>query len=351
LEAGLWIYLRGGPPTTPWHSLPEAIKVVTELGVSSKRICVCTDDRDADDLFRFGMDWVVRQAIAAGVRRETAWSFGSLHPATRYGMDGEIGAVAPARRADLVLLDDDMRVRNTWYGGELVVENQRPTEVLEKALAKPYRYPQAAYKSVKLPRRLPPLIPELPTSRVIANVIRIEARSIVLRRERLALELASGWDDVLAENDLCFVSVLERHGGKGNAAHGLLQGFGLRNGAVASSVGHDAHNLIVAGSNDADMRLALETLRKARGGVCVVEAGQVKALVALPVAGLISDKPATVIAEETTALKKAWDALGLRLPYMGFNLIPLSVIPEIRITDKGIVLVTETKLLPLFEPA
>src|SRR5688572_25581817 len=108
LENGVWVFLRGGNPTTPWHSLPQSIKAVTELGANPKRVCVCTDDRDADDLFLFGMDWVVRQAVAAGLRTPTAWSMGSLHPATRYGMDGEFGGIAPARRADLVLLNDGL---------------------------------------------------------------------------------------------------------------------------------------------------------------------------------------------------------------------------------------------------
>ena len=98
IEAGIWIFLRGGPPTTPWHSLPEAIKTVTELGASHKRVCLCTDDRDADDLFLFGLDWVARQAVAAGMSQTQAWSMGSLHPATRYGMDSEIGGLGHSRR-------------------------------------------------------------------------------------------------------------------------------------------------------------------------------------------------------------------------------------------------------------
>ena len=101
LENGLWIFLRGGPPTTPWHSLPLAIKTVTELGANPKRVCVCTDDRDADDLFLFGMDWVVREAVKHGMSTTAAWSMGSLHPATRYAKDGDIGGLAPARRADI----------------------------------------------------------------------------------------------------------------------------------------------------------------------------------------------------------------------------------------------------------
>ncbi len=104
LEAGLWVFLRGGPPTTPWHSLPEAVRTITELLASPKRVCVCTDDRDTDDLFHFGLDWVVRQAVAAGIPKPPAWSLGSLHPATRYGQDRELGGLGHGRRADIILL-------------------------------------------------------------------------------------------------------------------------------------------------------------------------------------------------------------------------------------------------------
>jgi adenine deaminase len=134
-------------------------------------------------------------------------------------------------------------------------------------------------------------------------------------------------------------------------AHGLLRDFGLRDGAVGSSVGHDAHNVILAGRSESDMRRALSEIRRMRGGVCVVRAGKVAARVALPVAGLISDKRASVVAAETTRLKRAWKAAGCTLPYMGFNLIPLSVIPEIRITDKGLVTVPGMRIVPLFEGA
>ncbi len=352
LEAGMWVFLRGGPPTTPWNSLPQAIKAVTELGASPKRVCVCTDDRDADDLFMFGLDWVVREAVRAGIRPVTAWSMGSLHGATRYAMDEDFGGLAPARRADVVLLDDHLNVRNTWYGGVLVVENRKITPVLDRALSRRYRYPRAAYRTVKLPRRAT-LTPPRPNGQVTANAIRTGLPGIILRHEKIALNFPATetWPAVLSRHGLCFVTVVERHGKSGAVAHGLLKDFGLKDGAVGSSVGHDAHNLILAGTNEADMQLALATIRRLRGGVCVVRGGRVVASVALPVAGLISDRRATEVAEQTTALKQAWKEAGCTLPYMGFNLIPLSVIPEIRITDKGLVTVPGMQLLPLFEPA
>ncbi len=352
LENGMWIFLRGGPPTTPWHSLPQAIKAVTELGASPKRVCVCTDDRDADDLFLFGLDWVVREAVRHGLKPETAWSLGSLHPATRYAQDGEIGGVAPARRADLVLLNDQLEPQNTWYGGALVVENRKITPLLDRALSRRYRYPRQAYQTIKVAPRLR-LTPALPAGPVTAHVIRTALPGIILFHDRVTLGTGAGaaWPELLERHGLCFVTVVERHGRSGAVAHGLLKDFGLREGAVGSSVGHDAHNIILAGTNEAEMQLALRTIRAMRGGVCVVRGGRVVAKVALPIAGLLSDRRATVVAEASTDLKRAWSEAGCTLPYMGFNLIPLSVIPEIRITDRGLVTVPEMQIVPLFEPA
>jgi adenine deaminase len=355
LEAGLWVFLRGGPPTTPWHSLPEAIKTVTELGANPKRVCVCTDDRDADDVFTFGLDWVTRQAVAAGLSPAQAWSLGSLHPATRYGFDGEFGGLGGGRRADLVLLNNALEPQSTWYGGQLVVENRKITPVLEAALSRRYRYPAAAYRTVHCASaaelKLVPALPEVP---VVANVIRTPLPGIVLAHERIELRPVAGddWPDVLARHQLCHVAVIERHGRsgpRGNVAHGFLLDFGLRDGAVASSVGHDSHNLLVAGSNEADMRVAIAAIQATQGGVCVVRGGTVLAMVELPIAGLLSDKRATAVAGETAALKRAWNSVGCTVPFMGFNLIPLAVIPPIRLTDKGLVLVPEMRLVPLFE--
>ncbi len=351
LEAGLWLLLRGGPPTTPWHSLPQAIKTITELGASHKRIAVCTDDRDADDLLVFGQDWVVREAVKAGMSPEQAWSMGSLHGATRFGQEGEIGGLGGGRRADLVLLDDELKPVNTWYGGELVVENRTITAALDAALSDRYRYPEASYATIHLPE-ITSLVPELPKAPVKAHVIRVALPGIMLFHDQIELEPAADWQSHFDAHGLCFVTVIERHGkSRGNIACGLLKDFGLKDCAVASSVGHDSHNIIVAGSDEADMRIAVEAIAAQQGGVCVVRGGAVVAMVPLPIAGLLSDKRVTEVAEEMRALKKEWQAAGCIIPFMGFNLIPLSVIPEIRITDRGLVLVPEMTQTPLFEAA
>lgn len=351
LEAGIWLFLRGGPPTTPWHSLPQAIKTITELGASHKRVAVCTDDRDAHDLMLFGLDWVTREAIKAGMTPEQAWSMGSLHGATRFGMGDEIGGMGGGRRADLVLLDDSYKPVNTWYGGELVVENNKITPLLDAALSKRYQYPEAAYHTVKLPKQVR-LVPELPTGTVIAHTIKTELPGITLGHVTVTLQPARDWQSHFDQHGLCFVTVVERHAkSPGNVAYGLLSNFNLKRGAVASSVGHDSHNIIIAGTNEADMQVALRAIEATQGGACVVMDGKVTAMVALPIAGLLSDKRVTEVADEVKALKVEWDKAGCSIPYMGFNLIPLSVIPEIRITDKGIVLVPEMEILPLFEAA
>jgi adenine deaminase len=349
LDAGVWLFLRGGPPTTPWHSLPQAIRTITELGASHKRTAVCTDDRDADDLFLFGLDWVVREAVKAGMSPEQAWSMGSLHGATRFGMENEIGGLGGGRRADLVLMDDSLKPRCTWYGGELVVEHGKITPRLDSALSQRYQYPKAAYATVKLPAQLK-LTPEMPAKACTVNAIRTALPGITLIHEKIRIEPARDWPTLFERHGLCFVTVVERHGkSKGNVAYGLLKDFGLKRGAVASSVGHDSHNIIIAGTNEADMQVALAAIKETQGGVCVVAEGKVRALVPLPIAGLLSDKRITEVADEVRQLKTEWAQAGCTIAYMGFNLIPLSVIPEIRITDKGLVLVPQMELAPLFE--
>src|SRR5690606_9609357 len=219
--------------------------------------------------------------MKAGMKPEQAWAMGSLHGATRFGLEGEIGGLGGGRRADLVLLDDGFKPVNTWYGGEILVENHRITPLLDAALSNRYHYPQAAYQTVKLPRNVK-LTPDMPTTKVVAHAIRTELPGITLGHERITLEPANNWQDHFDRHGLCFVAVVERHGkSSGNVAHGLLSNFNLKRGAVASSVGHDSHNVIVAGTNEADMQAALRAIEEAQGGVCVVVDGKVTAMVPL----------------------------------------------------------------------
>src|SRR5258708_4556370 len=249
LEAGIWLFLRGGPPTTPWHSLPQAIKTVTELGASHKRVAVCTDDRDAHDLLLFGLDWVTREAVKAGMTLQQAGAMGSLHGATRFGMEGEIGGMGGGRRADLVLLDDGYKPVNTWYGGELVVENGKITPLLDEALSTRYRYPDPAYHPVKTPEQVK-LTPPLPTGTVVAHTIKTELPRITLGHVTVRLQPANDWQDHFDTHGLCFVTAVERHAkSAGNVAYCLAGNFKLKRGAVGSSGGLHRHNNIIARTN------------------------------------------------------------------------------------------------------
>ena len=351
LDAGLWIFLRGGNPKTPWNSMKEAIKVLTENNVSSKRVCVCTDDRDADDLFNFGLDWVVKQAHQLGINKTTSWSMGSLHPATRYNIDRDYGALGHGRRADIIMLDENLNVHNTWLGGELVVQNSKITSSLDEQLENNrYKYPNRAYNTVTLPKKFM-AVPEIPhKDNLKINIIKTELPGIMTTRETIKVtNKITDWETFLLDNNLCHLFVIERHGINGEYAHGFLKNFNLKEGAVASSVGHDAHNIIVAGMNEKDMKFALEKINETQGGIVIVNNGTLISKVELPIAGLLSDKRAKIVAEENKILKEEWIKAGCTLPYMGFNLLPLSVIPNFRITNKGLVDVNTMKIIPLFE--
>ena len=351
LDAGLWIFLRGGNPKTPWNSIKEAIKVITEYKASTKRICVCTDDRDADDLFNFGLDWVVRQARDLGIDKETAWSMGSLHPATRYNIDRDYGALGHSRRADIIMIDDGLNVHNTWLGGQLVVEDKKITSILDNQLTfNRYRYPSKAYNTVYLPGNIEmtPKVPEKNKFKI--NVIRAQLPGIVTFKDQIQInEKHNDWLQILKSNNLCHLCVIERHNKNGDFAHGFLKDFNLSSGAVASSVGHDAHNIIVAGLNAEDMQFAVNRINETQGGIVIVDNQKLIAEVKLPIAGLLSDKKASEVASENKIFKKNWIDVGCTLPYMGFNLLPLSVIPNFRITNKGLVDVNSMKIEPLFE--
>ena len=351
LDAGLWIFLRGGNPKTPWNSIKEAIKAVTEFKASTKRICVCTDDRDADDLFNFGLDWVVRQARDLGINKETAWSMGSLHPATRYNIDRDYGALGHSRRADIIMIDDELNVHNTWLGGKLVVEDKKITADLDKQLtSNRFRYPSKAYNTVHLPSNIQ-MIPQVPDKNdYTINVIRAQLPGIVTFKDQIQVkDTHSDWSEILESNNLCHLCVIERHNKEGDYAHGFLKNFNLSSGAVASSVGHDAHNIIVAGLNEEDMQFAVNRIKETQGGIVIVNDQKLIAEVKLPIAGLLSDKKASEVAKENEIFKKSWIDAGCSLPYMGFNLLPLSVIPNFRITNKGLIDVNSMHIEPLFE--
>ena len=234
---------------------------------------------------------------------------------------------------------------------KLVVENKKITSLLDKQLSQQrYQYPKKAYKTIKLPNNIN-YIPKIPKyTKFKINIIKTELPGILTFKDTIVInDKITSWSDILKIYNLCHICVIERHGKNGNIAHGFIKNFNLIEGAVASSVGHDAHNLIVAGLNENDMKLAVDLIKEYQGGIVIVNKGKLISCLKLPIAGLLSDKRASQVAKESKLFKKYWSRAGCTLPYMGFNLLPLSVIPNIRITNKGLVDVNAMKIIPLFE--
>jgi adenine deaminase len=236
-------------------------------------------------------------------------------------------------------------------GGQLVVENKKITSLLDDQLTnKRYKYPARAYNTVHLPKNIK-MTPDMPSKKEFKiNVIKTQLPGIVTFKEKIQIsEFFNNWLDLIKDHNLCHLCVIERHNRVGDYAHGFLKDFNLKEGAIASSVGHDAHNIIVAGINAEDMQFAVDRINETQGGIVIVRDKKLIAEVKLPIAGLLSDKKATEVAKENSIFKKYWLEAGCSLPYMGFNLLPLSVIPNFRITNKALVEDNSMKIEPLFE--
>ncbi len=374
-RAGMWVFLRSGPPGTAWDSLPEAIKAMTEHGLDDRLFCLCTDDRSPNHLLQYGMDYAVFEAVSKGVDPIVAWTMGSLHPALRYGLAEELGSLGLSRQADIVLLEDAaegfrsqgqaelpreaFRPRAVWLAGQQVVEDGQPTDWLRRRLdecrakVKSY-YPAAAFRTVNIPEKIPSLLPALAQAgRYRAHVLKILPPGILTGHEVLDAEIRAedSMEDLLRRHGLAAVASVERHHGTGRVGHGLVSGFGINGGAVASSIAHDAHNVLVIGDNGADMQRATDQLRRQQGGICVVSRGELVAQVVLPIAGLMAEQTVAQSIEHMEQVASAMHSLGCAIGFMEFSLLALAVIPDLRVTDRGLVSVKETtEIIPLFEP-
>lgn len=347
MRLGAYAMLREG---SAWDDLPEVIRAVTEHRVDSRYAVLVSDDLHAETLLSDGhIDRVVRMAIRHGVNPVTAVQMATLNAASCFGLAGELGSIAPGRLADINLLDDlaEVRVSLSVVGGEVVAENGAL-----KAEFGGYTYPEAFLHSV----HLPPLEPDdfaVRGTRAPVRVIEVGGGSSLTKEVDLTLPERKG--ELMADpaQDVCKVAVFNRHHHSGQKGLGFVKGFGLARGAVASTYAHDAHNLMVVGIGDEEMAFAAQTLLRCGGGLCAVADGKVLALVELPVAGLLSLQPAERTAKALRELEEAWRSLGCSLPspFMTMSLLSLSVIPQLRITDKGLVDVLSGKLVPLAAPS
>lgn len=325
LRLGLTLMIR---ESTAARNLAALLPLVRPE--NAHQICWVTDDRDPADLLdEGGVDCLVRRSIQSGLDPLLAVRLGSLNAARHFRLDRR-GAVAPGYLADLIVLSslEQFAADMVFKSGRLVAREGHLVEDL------PRYFDPAVLQTVKLP----PLTIEsfaLPPHQGQVRVIELIPGEILTRQ---CIESFTG-QDADPGRDIAKLAVVERHGRAGSIGIGLVRGFGLQHGALASTVGHDAHNLVIAGVNDADMLLAAQTLAASGGGFCVTADGQVLASLPLPIAGLMSDQPIGQVRAGMDALATAAKALGVTLPglFMTLSFLALPVIPELKLTDHGLV--------------
>ncbi|MCA9311389.1 MAG: adenine deaminase, partial [Phycisphaerales bacterium] len=341
LRRGMQIYIREGSAA---RNLDALLPLVTPA--NAHRFCFCTDDRHPGDLRDEGhIDHVIRRAVASGLDPLIAIAMGSTHVAQHYRQP-HLGAIAPGRQADMVVLDDlrQVRVRDTWVRGVHVASNGAYIGV-EKPVG---TYPASG---VRLPAGLDVSSFRVPVTKPGApiRVIGMSPTQLVTQRVELQGTVDEGAYVADVKHDVLKMVVIERHNGTGNIGRGFVQGFKLKSGALASTVGHDSHNLAIVGTNDEDMLAAAKALASCGGGQCVVRDGVVLALLPLPIAGLMSDQPAETVVNQQAGLLEAARQLGCphHDPFMPLSFMPLPVIPSLKLSDLGLVDVDAFAVVPL----
>ena len=353
VRQGMKAMLRFG---SAWYDVAGPVKAVTELGLDPRHFILCTDDSHPGTLVHEGhMDRVLRHAISQGVRPMTAIQMMTLNTAEHFGVTRDVGLIAPGRFADIVLTSDlaDFRAEMVIAAGEVVAQDGAWTTDLPA-----FDYPAWVKQSVHLARNLTAadFAVAAPAARrdgcVRANVIGVIENQAPTRHVVLDLPVTDGHVPADAAQDVAKVALVERHRGTGGVQVGFVQGFGFDTRcAIASTVAHDSHHLLVVGTDDSDMALAANELARRGGGMLVVREGQVRAVVELPIAGLMSDERAEVVAAKAEAVLAEYRACGCTLnnANMQLSLLALVVIPELRISDLGLVDVTQFRLVDVLE--
>ena len=335
MRLGMYALLREG---SAWHDLQEVAKAITEKKVDSRYACLISDDTHPHTLIQYGhLDYIVKRAIEEGIDPVTAIQMVTINVAQCFQLDHEMGSIAPSKCADMVLIDDlnACHVTEVFIDGRLVAKDGKLTEEFA-----PYTYPHKALHSVHLDQVTAQdfKIPYQGESAKVHAIEIIPAR-VGTFDKIVTLPVCDGGIVADPQQDVLKVAVFERHKRTGTVGKGFTKGFGIRRGALAQTVAHDAHNLLVVGSNDEDMALAANTLIQCGGGLVAVLDGKVLCVVPLPIAGLMSDRPIDEMSLSIEKMERTWEEMGSTLPspFMTMALIPLACLPETRLTNRGLV--------------
>ncbi|MHB9073152.1 MAG: adenine deaminase [Desulfobaccales bacterium] len=342
LRLGFYLMLREGSLA---KNLFDLLPAVTPANL--RRTMLVTDDSHPEDLVRTGhLNHLLRQAVSWGLDPLAAVTMATLNPAEYFRLRDR-GAVAPGLAADLVVVEDlkEFHIDKVLKNGKLVVDQGK---LVAEPDAPPIPAPTSSMdvKGLRLEAFSPPATGSM------AKVIGLVPGQLLTEKRLLAAPVREGRLATDPAKDILKLAVVERHHGTGHLGLGLVQGFGLRLGALAASVAHDSHNIIVVGVNEADMLQAVRHLVDLGGGMAVVAGGRVAADLALPIAGLISPEPLEQVAAAYGALQAAYQELGgtLRDPFMALSFLALPVIPALKLTDLGLVDVDRFQIVPLFGP-
>lgn len=351
VRQGMKSMLRYG---SAWHDVAAQVKAITEKKVDSRHFILCTDDSHAGTLTGEGhMDRVLRHAIEQGLPPMTAIQMMTINTAEHFGVSKEMGMIAPGRWADVVLVEDlkNFKADVVIAKGRVIAESGTWKVNLSK-----FTYPAWVKNSVKLKRKLKAEDFKLQVtsqrSQVKANVIGIIENHAGTRH--LTFDLQPEYGEIKADitRDLAKIALVERHKATGGITLGLVSGFGFTaKCAIASTVAHDSHHMIVVGTDDASMAVAGNTLARSGGGQVVVRNGEVIGQVELKIAGLMSTEKADIVARKAESILEGFKMCGCELnnPNMQLSLLALVVIPELRISDKGLVDVTKFEFIPVLE--
>ncbi len=349
LRQGMVAILRQGSSE---HNVAVQAKALVDHGIDPRRVLLCTDDRHADTLVRFGhMDDVVRRAMAEGIPPMTAIRMATLNTAEHFGVAHDVGSIGPGRYADVLIVSDleGLAIDKVMASGDIVAEFGSLCGPL-----KPFVYPRTATSSVHLPRRPGPgdfdISCDGSRDDAVCRVIEIVEGQVLTRRTQATIPVVDGMLEPSAESGIARLCVVERHTGNGGVGKGFVSGYDLTEPfALASTVAHDSHNVLVMGSDSGRIAEAVGRIAAMSGGICLVGNSGPLCEIPLPIAGLMTTDSVEIVADRTSALQQALRELGCTVDdaLMSFLFLALPVIPTLRLTDLGLVDVEAFRIVPL----